>query len=132
MGSGIAKEIKERHLGAYLADHNFSTRTEPVMKLGNYSWVQTDYRYPLKPFIIVNAYTQLNYMPRGKDHFEYDSFKVILRKLLEVYGDKNIGFPYIGMGLAGGDKERIMGLLIKFAEQVTKRGGTVTLVEFNA
>ena len=131
MGSGIAKEIKARYPEAYLADHNYMGRESTIMKLGNYSFTETDYRHPTHQFVIVNAYTQHDYLPRGKDHFEYDSFKIILRKLLKVYGDKNIGLPYIGMGLAGGDKDRILNLITKFAQQVTNKGGTVTLVEFN-
>jgi len=34
------------------------------------------------------------------------------------------------MGLAGGDKERILSMLEKFSEVMTSRGGSVTLVEF--
>lgn len=131
MGSGIAKEIKARYPEAYLADHNYMVHQSTIMKLGNYSFTETDYRHPNNQFIIVNAYTQHDYLPRGKDHFEYESFEIILRKLLVVYGDKNIGFPYIGMGLAGGASGRIINLITSFAQEVTKKGGTVTLVEFN-
>ena len=69
-------------------------------------------------------------MPRGVDHFEYDSFKLILRKLAAVYPGKRFGFPYIGMGLAGGDKDRIIAMLEDFAETVSAQGGAVALVEF--
>jgi O-acetyl-ADP-ribose deacetylase (regulator of RNase III) len=46
------------------------------------------------------------------------------------YGTFSIGFPRIGQGLAGGDKDRIIAMLEDFAEQVSATGGTVTLVEF--
>jgi hypothetical protein len=36
----------------------------------------------------------------------------------------------IGMGLAGGDKQRIFGLLEWFSDQCTKQGGSVTIVEY--
>jgi hypothetical protein len=36
----------------------------------------------------------------------------------------------IGMGLAGGDKERILAMLEDFSQNVAIRGGSVTLVEF--
>ena len=42
------------------------------------------------------------------------------------------GFPLIGMGLAGGDKERIMAMLEDFSRRVEAKGGSVTLVEFKA
>jgi hypothetical protein len=69
-------------------------------------------------------------MSQGTDVFEYTAFQLILQKLIHEYGDKRIGFPYIGMGLAGGDKETIMAMLEDFAQGVSAAGGSVTLVEF--
>jgi len=135
MGSGIAKEIRERFSEAFKADYEYTMdedgrRDPPVFKLGNFSYAPV-YRHGRRLFTIVNAYTQVDYLPRGVDHFEYDSFKIILRKLATAYAGMRFGFPYIGMGLAGGDKDRIMKILEAFANQITKTGGTVTLVEFN-
>ena len=133
MGSGIAKEIRERYPEAYDAD-TLATKQwkNPVAKLGNFSTYATIGKG--KPFIIVNAYTQVNFMPRGVDHFEYESFKLILRKLLEIGPSQDItvryGLPYIGMGLAGGDKDRIIAMIEEFAERVSAQGGSVTLVEY--
>lgn len=134
MGSGIAKEIRERFPEAYQADIQYlmdidGRRPAPVFKLGNYSMAPV-YGQGRTLFTIINAYTQVHYLPRGVDHFEYESFKIILRKLLVAYGDRRFGFPYIGMGLAGGNKERIMKILEGFATAVDERGGSVTLVEF--
>ena len=47
-----------------------------------------------------------------------------------MLGPVNFGFPYIGMGLAGGDSKRIIAMLENFAAKITELGGTVTLVEF--
>lgn len=134
MGSGIAKEIRERYPDAYDADtrqDQFFGANYRYLKLGNYSEVNV---YPSSgKFKIINAYTQFNFNKQDqefKDHFEYDSFKVILQKLYHFYGNYDFGFPYIGMGLAGGDKERIIAMLEDFAEKVTAKGGSVTLVEF--
>lgn len=128
MGSGIAKEIRERYPGAYEADKLATEQWKnPVAKLGNFSTYSTIGKG--NPFIIVNAYTQIHFAPRGIDHFEYDSFAVILRKLEEL-GNVRIAFPYIGMGLAGGDKGRIIPMIERFAEKVSAQGGSVTLVEF--
>jgi O-acetyl-ADP-ribose deacetylase (regulator of RNase III) len=132
MGAGIAKEIRERYPLAYEADILATKQwPEPVAKLGNFSYVEVG--QPAK-FLLVNAYTQLNFQPRGVDHFEYEAFYVILRKL-EVLSNKSdvgfkFGFPYIGTGLAGGNKDRIVAMLESFAEKVSKNNGTVTLVEF--
>lgn len=134
MGSGIAKEIRERFPAAFQADIQYlmdidGRRPAPVFKLGNYSMAPV-YGRGRTLFTIINAYTQVHYLPRGVDHFEYESFKIILRKLLAAYGDRRFGFPYIGMGLAGGKKDKIMKILEGFAAAVNECGGSVTLVEF--
>jgi O-acetyl-ADP-ribose deacetylase (regulator of RNase III)/NTP pyrophosphatase (non-canonical NTP hydrolase) len=131
MGSGIAKEIKARYPLAFDADTKATeVWKQPVAKLGNFSTagVLGD---GFNSFIIVNAYTQVNYSPRATDLFEYESFYLILRKL-EVLAFKGIriGFPYIGMGLAGGDASRIIPMIEEFAERVAKNGTEVYLVEF--
>ena len=132
MGSGIAAEIRSRYPEAYEADTAYSLKLQDdtnsqVQKLGNYSahLVKGDNK-----FLIVNAYTQINFAPRDVDHFEYASFEVILKKFVHEYGPFKIGFPYIGMGLAGGDKDRIIAMIEGFAEKITATGGSVTLVEF--
>jgi len=132
MGSGIAREVRERHPGAYEADTALSREIEAdgnsqVQKLGRYSaYLITE---PTR-FLIVNAYTQIGFSPRNMDHFEYASFEVILKKMAHEYGPFNIGLPYIGMGLAGGNKDIIIPMIEDFAEKITPQGGTVTLVEF--
>lgn len=135
MGSGIAKEILERYPEAFNVDWRWDlgvysnpTHTlERIWKLGNYTVANVG------KFNIINAYTQFDFNKRGEefiDRFEYESFSLILRKLAAIYPNKRFGFPYIGMGLAGGDKDRIIAMLENFAEKVTAKGGSVTLVEF--
>lgn len=131
MGSGFAKEIRERYPDVYDADtrmdQEFGTNYR-YLKLGNYSEVNV-YATAGK-FKIINAYTQFHFSPRDVDHFEYDSFKLILQKLLHFYSNYDFGFPYIGCGLAGGDKDRIIAMIEDFAEKVSAKGGSCTLVEF--
>jgi 2-oxo-4-hydroxy-4-carboxy--5-ureidoimidazoline (OHCU) decarboxylase len=69
-------------------------------------------------------------MSQGTDVFEYNAFQLILEKLTFVYPGKRFGFPYIGMGLAGGDKDTIIPMIREFAERVELEGGSATLVEF--
>lgn len=131
MGSGIAKQIKDKYPEAYKADHRYSEQTigrgYEYTKLGNFSRAKI---YSSTNFTIVNAYTQYDYLPRGQDHFEYASFAVILQKLAHYWGNYDFGFPYIGMGLAGGDSERIISMLEEFATLVEAKGGSATLVEY--
>jgi hypothetical protein len=69
-------------------------------------------------------------MSRGTDVFEYVAFDLILQKLAFIYGNKRIGLPYIGMGLAGGNAHQIRHMIAAFAEDVANLNGSVTLVEF--
>lgn len=125
MGGGIAREIRERYPAAALFDNE--TEKGDYNKLGNYTLVHPEFTNG--KFLIVNAYTQYN-MSQGIDVFEYVAFELILQKLIHAYGDKRIGLPYIGMGLAGGDRELILAAIEWFAMRVAKKSGTVTLVEF--
>ena len=124
MGGGIAREIRERYPVAASVD--METVKGDYRKLGN--WTECDAGEKNR-FTVINAYTQYN-MSQGTDVFEYTAFQLILEKLTFAYPGKRIGLPYIGMGLAGGDKDTIIPMIEWFAERVALEGGTVTLVEF--
>jgi O-acetyl-ADP-ribose deacetylase (regulator of RNase III) len=121
MGGGIAREIRERYPMAHMVD--YGTLKGDYNKLGNYTTAFTG------KFLIVNAYTQYN-MSQGTDVFEYTAFQLITEKLAFAYPGKKFGLPYIGMGLAGGDKTWIMPMIENFAKRVSMEDGSVTLVEF--
>lgn len=124
MGGGIAKEIRERFPA--VAEVDATTVRGDYNKLGNWTggYVGTQNR-----FTILNCYTQFN-MSRNTDVFEYTAFALILQKITHAFPGKRLGVPYIGMGLAGGDKNRILPMLEEFAKEMAKANGTVTLVEF--
>jgi O-acetyl-ADP-ribose deacetylase (regulator of RNase III) len=127
MGGGIAREIRERYPDAARMDSR--TGRGDINKLGTYTSLLVD--MPSNHFFtIINAYTQYN-MSTGEDVFEYDAFALIIRKLLHTYRGVRIGLPYIGMGLAGGDKELILSYIEWFAEEQAKSDGSVTLVEYS-
>jgi O-acetyl-ADP-ribose deacetylase (regulator of RNase III) len=125
MGGGIAREIAERY--PIVASVDMETIKGDYNKLGNYTECDAGEK---NRFTVINAYTQYN-MSKGTDVFEYPAFELILQKICYKYGKLRIGLPYIGMGLAGGDKEVIMEQLEYFAAKVDERGGSVTLVEFS-
>ena len=129
MGAGLAPQIAKRYPRAEEVDSE--TVRGNIGKLGNFTMAwSSHYDETIKPFKIVNAYTQYSTSRQGEDVFEYESFAVILRKLAHEYGRHRFGLPYIGMGLAGGDKKRIMAMIETFAENIAEQGGSVTLVEF--
>jgi O-acetyl-ADP-ribose deacetylase (regulator of RNase III) len=131
MGSGIAKQIKERYPLAYEADQ--MTVSGDKTKLGTISCALVDNNIGGK-FIVVNAYTQYSFNTQGsaRDLFEYQAFEKILNAFaVDASQDMHIGMPYIGMGLAGGSKDRIIKIIEDFASKISSKGATITLVEYN-
>lgn len=124
MGSGIAAQIAQKFPDAKLADDE--TIRGDAGKLGTYT-IGMNGR-----LVIINAYTQYGTSKNGEDVFDYHAFKRVLDKLAYRFGIWRFGFPMIGMGLAGGDKEKILAMLEDFSQNVAIRGGSVTLVEYGA
>lgn len=124
MGAGIAAQIAVEFPDAKTADDE-TIKGDPG-KLGTYTMGIDE------NLLILNCYTQYGTASHGnQDVFEYTAFERVLSKIVHRFGMCNIGLPYIGMGLAGGDKDRILPLIEAFAYRVAQRGGTVTLVEFS-
>jgi O-acetyl-ADP-ribose deacetylase (regulator of RNase III) len=125
MGSGIAKQIRADCPDAWLADQE--TLAGDRNKLGRYTVGMSG------RLVVLNAYTQYTTAKHpGDDVFEYVAFEEALNRIGNRFGKWRIGLPYIGMGLAGGNPERIMPAIEQFAAQVAAQGGSVTLVEFEA
>ena len=122
MGSGIAAQIAAQFPDAKIADDE-TVRGDPG-KLGSYT-VGMHGR-----LVILNAYTQYGTSKNGEDVFEYTAFERVLDKIQHRFGKWRIGLPLIGMGLAGGNPDRIVPMIEHFAERVEKQGGSVTLVEW--
>lgn len=130
MGAGIARQIRERYPEAYAVD--CMTKKGDRSKLGTITCVQVDNSVGGQ-FLIVNAYTQYDFNQGGElnDVFEYEAFQRILDAFAhDANPAMKIGLPYIGMGLAGGDKARIISMIERFSNQVSAKGGSVSLVEF--
>jgi O-acetyl-ADP-ribose deacetylase (regulator of RNase III) len=67
------------------------------------------------PIIVVNSYTQYRY---GSNHadgdkkpVDYDAITMCMRKINHLFKGKTIGLPKIGAGLAGGDWNKIRGII---------------------
>lgn len=123
MGGGIAAQVALRFPDAKLADDE-TVRGDPG-KLGSYT-VGMDGR-----LVILNCYTQYSISRDGQDVFEYIAFERVLSKIVARFGKWRIGMPMIGMGLAGGDPERIMPVIEAFAQRMEEKGGSATLVEWS-
>lgn len=123
MGAGIAKQIAAKWPEALTADQACSL--DAPSRLGKSTAVIV-YNRQGKPFTIVNAYIQYGLGRPGRDVFDYGAFDNILTQLkVDFSPSVRIAFPYIGMGLAGGDPQRIIPMLEEFAET-----HNVTLVSY--
>jgi O-acetyl-ADP-ribose deacetylase (regulator of RNase III) len=123
MGGGIAAQIAQQFPDARLADDE-TVRGDPG-KLGTYT-VGMHGR-----LVILNCYTQYSMSRDSQDVFEYHAFDRVLSKISQRFGKWRIGLPLIGMGLAGGDPDKILPMIEAFAQRQTVQGGSATLVEFS-
>jgi O-acetyl-ADP-ribose deacetylase (regulator of RNase III) len=123
MGGGIAAQIAQQFPDARLADDE--TVRGDAGKLGTYT-VGMHGR-----LVILNCYTQYSMSRDSQDVFEYHAFDRVLSKISQRFGKWRIGLPLIGMGLAGGDPDKILPMIEAFAQRVSTQGGSVTLVEFS-
>lgn len=114
MGSGIAKQIRERFPEVYdhyrtRYEHAIQIRLNPDKMLGSSDIVR---RKDGKGYI-VNMYSQRSYGYDGKRYTSYKAFTFILEQLKkEIPTECTIGFPKnIGCGLGGGDWKVISNLI---------------------
>jgi O-acetyl-ADP-ribose deacetylase (regulator of RNase III) len=79
-----------------------------------------------KHIYVVNCYTQYNY---GKDpnkvYADYEAIALCFKKINFKFHGKKLGLPWIGCGLANGNKEVITQLMIKYLNNVD-----LTIVEY--
>lgn len=106
MGSGVAKIVKERYLEAF----KVYAKQHPHYILGEV--------IPCKvtdDLVIINAITQ-DWFGGGDIHADYDAIEQACRgaKHLAAFGmveSREVHFPFIGAGLAGGDEHTILTIL---------------------
>lgn len=120
MGAGIAKGIRAAFPAAFDAD--LATSRGDRAKLGTCTFAEVDLNGT--PLVVVNAYTQFDYRGSGPK-VDYDAVRSCFRWIRQQHSGKRIGLPKIGAGLAGGDWERIAGIV---REELA--GENVTVVEY--
>lgn len=108
MGSGIAKVIKERFPAVY------ERYKKSDKKLGSITTLVIDgVRY-------VNAITQDNYgRDKNKVYVDYIAVEKALSRVVEscqLFGYNRVVFPFIGAGLANGDKDRLLEIFFRVFE----------------
>ena len=123
MAAGLAAQVRRHFPEAYAAD--LATPYEDRTKLGTCSFAEVEREGGR--LIVVNAYTQ--FQPStgapGNVDVDYAAVRGCMQWLKSSFGGRRIGLPQIGAGLAGGDWERISGII---AEALA--GEDVTIVKF--
>lgn len=128
MGAGIARQIAREFPAAKLAD--FRTKKGDRAKLGTITAVGSGYDAPINRHLdVVNCYTQYDVASQaGEDVLDYEAVEKCMAELAVRYKGRCIGLPKIGSGLAGGDWERIKGII----ERVLDPHAEVVIVNFVA
>jgi O-acetyl-ADP-ribose deacetylase (regulator of RNase III) len=93
MGSGIAKSIKSIFPEAYTAD--LYTLVGDKSKLGTITFAT------IGNLIVVNAYTQFDF-GGIQPNVNYVALRSCFKIIKQKFTGKRIGYPAIGVGLAGG------------------------------
>jgi O-acetyl-ADP-ribose deacetylase (regulator of RNase III) len=124
MGAGVARGVREKFPDAYAADLN--TVKGDKSKLGLFTYADCKIKairnvdsgkiISERNLTVINAYTQYGFSDGEKDVFEYDAFRHALSLVKRKFGDVRIGLPEIGMGLACGDRARIMAIIEEAAQ----------------
>lgn len=124
MGSGIAKQIRERWPIVYRRYERKCEIFSPEELLGTIDLIKVNDKH-----IIVNIFGQLNYGYDGKQYTDYKAFARALT-ILSYLPPKgaSIGFPKnIGCGLGGGD----WNLISAFIEQILGKDFDAYIYEYD-
>lgn len=125
MGAGIAPQMAKafscNDSTKYPGEStSYPDRRGDMSKLGNietYSWFVFDEEGNRRRLDVVNAYTQYKYGRNHKDGdknpVDYAAIEMCMKKMNYRFKGKHIGLPKIGAGLAGGDWEKIKGIIQK-------------------
>lgn len=123
MEHGIAKVLGDFSPELKKADLN--TKKGDANKLGTYSHAVVPING--EPLVLINGYTQFNYGKphyRNSDGFNYDSFEMLLKRIIGRLGSKRkpeakplvFLMPFIGADRGNADPDLIIGILEKHFE----------------
>lgn len=110
MGGGIARQIKTLWPEVAKADKQNSTYAARG-KLGLFTSAIVP-RDDGSKGVVINAYTQYKYSSQDAQ-VDYEAIECAFKTIVDVYhnSDVVIGIPKIGAGLAGGDWDKIEGII---------------------
>ncbi len=98
MGKGIALTIKRKYPQVY--EEDCKTEKGDRKKIGTYSSIEITNEN--NAFTVINGYTQFHWRGTGVK-VDYNAIRSIMAQIKINFTGKRIGYPLIGVGLAGGD-----------------------------
>jgi len=125
MGAGIAPQMAK----AFGAD---KFKMEELGYKGSFNKLGTiDFQYNRQYNVaVVNSYTQYgfgrNHEGGSKTPLDYVALEMCMKKINHEFKGTHVGLPWIGCGLAGGDKDRVAEILNRVLTDVE-----LTIVELN-
>lgn len=124
MGSGIAKQVREKYPWVYAHYKQLCNETKPDELLGV---IQETYINETQ--IIINIFGQRNFGYNGNCYTDYNKLKFALETIKEYHETKTIAIPYLmGCHRGGGD----WNVVYKMIEEVfADFDGEVLICEYN-
>lgn len=105
MGSGVVAIVKKLYPNAFAAYYKKYKASKLI--LGS-----CHIHYSLHGVTVANCVTQENYGRDGKCYVDYDAVITSLEAVKKFAKEHNLSvhFPFIGGGLGGGDKQRLLSI----------------------
>lgn len=111
MGAGLAKQIRDRFPGVYIAYHEKC--------LAGYASLGDVLCVSCPDYIIANIFGQDGYGNDGGCYTDYDALKAAFNGIAARFSDSTIRIPYkMGCGLGGGNWEKVQEII--YDELVSK------------
>ena len=124
MGSGIAKQVRERYPWVYAEYKECCSLSSDYILLGGYQQVYIDEKRA-----VLNVFGQRYYGYDGKCYTNYDALKQAFEDISKTYRNKTIAIPYLmGCARGGGD----WNIVYKIIEEVfADYNGEVLICEYD-
>lgn len=108
MGSGIARQIRERYPDIF-SSYKYFCDTHRI--LGQSLLGEVHY-YSTPEYVIANCFGQYSYGRDGSQYTDYEALKKCFLNVASFYKAKRIGIPFqIGCGLGGGSWEIVYNMI---------------------
>lgn len=113
MGSGVAKAIRDKYIAVYEQYRAYVNKVVDKSKLlGHVQFIQVSNDPEVKPYYVVNMFTQLDFGYDGKQYTSYEAFKMALAEINKNCAGYEVAFPWkIGCVRGGADWNTVLNMI---------------------